>query len=255
MFSVIATAEFFFISLALGVGFFSFLCRPEETGAGFIKVVHAITGCSALIALGIHITYASSTSPQAIFLYIVMACSLLTYALHGDRKTWPMWLFYLVQNASLVWVVMIYHNMYPPFILFFLSSSLFLGVITYAMVLGHWYLVVPKLSEEPLKKAVMITGALLVVKMAGTGMGMMHFHDFFIEGSSLGAGYMFNWVMLTMRVGWGYVVIGIMSYFTWKLVCMRSIQSATGILYAMTFFVLTGELVSQYLHFEYGMLI
>ena len=69
----------------------------------------------------------------------------------------------------------------------------------------------------------------------------------------MGAGYMFNWIVLVMRLTWGYLIIGIMSYFTWKLVKMRSIQSATGILYVMTFFVFIGELISTFFFYKYGM--
>lgn len=255
MLSVAATTEFFFISLALGVGFFSFLCRPEQTGAGFLKVISAVTGVSCLIALIFHLTYASVMNPQLYCLFIAMTCSVLTYLFHRDSKTLAMWALYLIQNAALFWVVVLYHNLYPTHIFFFLSSALFLGVITYAMILGHWYLVVPKLSEAPLKKAMVIVGVLLLLKVILTAYQYHEFSHFFEQGSREGAGYLFNWVLLTMRVGWGYVVIGIMGYFTWRLVCMRSIQSATGILYAMTFFVIGAELVSQYIFFHYGFLL
>jgi len=62
-------------------------------------------------------------------------------------------------------------------------------------------------------------------------------------------------MILLMRIGWGYLIIGIMSYFAWRLIKMRSIQSATGILYVMTFFIFTGELLSGYILFKYGLFI
>ena len=66
-------------------------------------------------------------------------------------------------------------------------------------------------------------------------------------------GYMFNWIMLLMRFGWGYLIIGIMGYYIWRLTKIRSIQSATGVaLYVMTFFVFIGELIAGYYHFKYG---
>ena len=75
---------------------------------------------------------------------------------------------------------------------------------------------------------------------------------FFLEGSRLGAGYMFNWIILTMRMVWGY------HYWDHELFYMasckmRSIQSATGVLYVMTFFVFVGELISAYFFHKYGM--
>jgi hypothetical protein len=62
-------------------------------------------------------------------------------------------------------------------------------------------------------------------------------------------------MLLTMRVSFGYLVILGMSFFNWKLLKLRSIQSSTGILYAMTFFVFIGELVSTYIFFNYGLYI
>jgi hypothetical protein len=50
------------------------------------------------------------------------------------------------------------------------------------------------------------------------------------------------------------VILG-MSFFNWKLLKIRSIQSSTGILYAMTFFVFIGEMVSVYMFYNYGLFI
>jgi hypothetical protein len=121
------------------------------------------------------------------------------------------------------------------------------------MLLGHWYLVVPKLSERPLKVALIFTWLIMLLKFLLTCTALVKDVGFFLEGSRLGAGYMFNWIILAMRLAWGYLIIGIMSYFTWKLVKMRSIQSATGMLYVMTFFVFIGELISTFIFYKYGM--
>ena len=120
------------------------------------------------------------------------------------------------------------------------------------MVMGHWYLVTPKLSENPLKYALYISWVFLVVKMGWTVYGYLESPGFFTEMTTSGGGYAFNWMMLTMRIGWGYVVLGIMSIYAYRLVAMRSIQSATGMLYAMTFFVFVSELISSYMFLEYG---
>ena len=123
------------------------------------------------------------------------------------------------------------------------------------MILGHWYLVVPKLSEKPLKVAAILTWVVLAIKIISSSMTISKHFDFFEEQTSLGSGYAFNWLLLTMRVSFGYVVITGMSLFNWKLVKMRSIQSSTGILYAMTFFIFIGELISTYIFFNFGLTI
>jgi hypothetical protein len=139
--------------------------------------------------------------------------------------------------------------------LFLLSAGLLLGIITYSMLLGHWYLVVPKLSAQPLKIAAVIMWIILGIKISWSSFSLYQNYSFFEVETQLGAGYAFNWLLLLMRVSFGYVVIVGMSFFNWKLLKLRSIQSSTGILYAMTFFVFIGELVSTYMFFNYGLYI
>jgi len=145
------------------------------------------------------------------------------------------------------------HNFYQS--AFIILSSLLLGVITYSMTLGHWYLVTPHLSAAPLKRAAIITWAVLAIKMVWSTIALWQNREFFEVETMLGAGYAFNWTLLLMRVAFGYIVILGMSIFNWKLLQIRSIQSSTGILYAMTFFVFIGELVSSYLLYKYGLFI
>jgi hypothetical protein len=123
------------------------------------------------------------------------------------------------------------------------------------MILGHWYLVVPKLSAEPLKIAAIVTWIILVIKVVWSAYSLKAHYDFFEVDTQLGSGYAFNWMLLTMRVSFGYLVILGMSLFNWKLLKLRSIQSSTGILYAMTFFVFVGELVSMYMFLNHGLYI
>ena len=98
----------------------------------------------------------------------------------------------------------------------------------------------------------MILWAVMLFKVPHTTYQYFAHESFFTQGTQLGMGYVYNWIMLIMRVVWGYLIIGIMSYFSWRLIRMRSLQSATGILYVMTFFVFIGELIASFLFYEYG---
>ena len=213
MAEVLMVTESFLLSLGFGVSLFTPIANSKLTGEGFVKLATTV----ALVPL--------------LFSTIL----------------------YLVQNISLVMLLFITHNHHWETFLYFLSSTILLGIITYAMILGHYYLVVPKLTEKPLLVANVILWVILVLKIAHASYFTYDNFDFFTAGTSKGAGYTFNWLMLAMRGGWGYLVIGIMSIFNWKLVKIRSIQSATGMLYAMTFFVIIGELCAQYMYYKYGM--
>ena len=112
----------------------------------------------------------------------------------------------------------------------------------------------PKLSEEPLIYCLNIFWIVIFIRITSsvavlTSTGL----PFLEEGTLLGDGYMYNWLFVTMRYLWGYVAPLILSFFTYKLCRLRSIQSATGVLYIVEFFVIVGELISAYLMSKHGL--
>lgn len=250
--TIVHLAEFFLISLALGVGIFSNIASVELTGAGFQKLVSSICLGASFLGAIVHLFQGHPLDAQALCFYVASISLLLQRLGHGDTKTLLMWALYGVQSISFLLLLYFFSAEDLSSYLFLLSSALFLGIVTYAMVLGHYYLVVPKLSERPLKICLLLLWALMAFKASWTTVGILTHLPFFDIGTQMGGGYAFNWLMLTMRVVWGYIIILAMSIFGWKLVCLRSIQSATGIFYAMTIFVFVGELISSFLFFEYG---
>lgn len=248
-------AESFFYNLAFGLSFFTFLIPTKQTGAGLMKVMSTIAGVSLLLGVIIHLTYAPTSSVQAILSFASLLAFIFIYVLHTDEKKWSMWLMYATHTFCLAFTYIVHYNGELWAMSQMLTGALLLGNITFAMVLGHWYLVTPKLSEKPLLHAVVLSWPLLLVKSGITLIAYFQNEALFVEGTQRAGGYSFNWMMLIMRVVWGYLVIAIMSYFSWRLVKMRSIQSATGILYAQTFFILVGELVSIYFFYQYGALL
>lgn len=249
-------ADFFLLSVAWSMVLFSPIASSKLTGAGLIKLL-TNTGIGALVismviqAVSVHGMMNLDFGLKSIGLLGLIAIT----TVHNDDKSALMWVLYAILSVLFLYLIcgMVGFVLLPS--LFIISASLFLGVITYAMILGHWYLVVPKLSEAPLKIAAIITWIILATKIVWSLYSLYSHYDFFEEQTQLGAGYAFNWMLLTMRVSFGYLVILGMSYFNWKLLKLRSIQSSTGILYAMTFFVFIGELVSIYMFFNYGLYI
>lgn len=252
MANVKTIAEFFLLSLAWTMTLFSPIASSRLTGNGFIKLISNISIGSLVMALVINLVSASQFGLPIYLKLSALSALILTTLLHGDDKSSLMWLMYTIVVIALGIHVILFSPLAVN-ALFLLSSSLLLGIITYAMVLGHWYLVVPKLSERPLKIAAIITWIILGLKICFSMFATYKHFDFFEEQTSLGSGYAFNWLLLLMRVSFGYVVILGMSLFNWKLVNMRSIQSSTGILYAMTFFIFIGELVSTFIFFNFGL--
>lgn len=255
--SIKLIADFFLLSVAWSLVLFSPIASTNLTGSGLIKLLSNTAIGAVVLSLVVHFTIPGA---PVIFLglkALALVLLILTTTLHQDKKTPFMWMLYAA--LVLIFPYLLAHLqgflMQPKPTLFIFSSALLLGVITYSMLLGHWYLVVPKLSAKPLMVAAVITWVILLLKITWSGLSIYSHYDFFEEQTQMGAGYAFNWMLLTMRVSFGYLVILGMSFFNWKLLKLRSIQSSTGILYAMTFFVFIGELVSTYIYFNYGLYI
>ncbi len=248
-------AEFFLISVAWTLTLFSPIASSKLTGNGFIKLLTNVSIGSLAIALVINFISHDSLLSYALTLKMISLVALVATTLfHRDEKSLFMWILYTVIVVALGFHIILFSPIFMNAIFLF-SSALLLGIILYSMVLGHWYLVVPKLSEKPLKISAIFLWIILGSKIALSLIATYKHFDFFEQQTTLGAGYAFNWMLLTMRLAFGYVVILGMSLFNWKLVSMRSIQSSTGILYAMTFFIFVGELVSNYIFFNFGLYI
>ncbi|TDJ08192.1 MAG: hypothetical protein E2O68_02395 [Deltaproteobacteria bacterium] len=246
------TFEFFLFSLALGVGGFSILVDSKKIGGGFFRLVSHISFGALLVASFFFWGTRGSFDYRVGIFAMVLLSYLIVGRKHEDEKSAFMWINYFIQTVGMLLILFFFIKensaVFPWYHFpFFLSSSLLVGIITFSMTLGHWYLVTPKLSEKPLIICTYIIWGVLSFKVFLT---LLTFYLGFDSYS--GDGYSFNILMLLMRVIWGYVIIGVLSYFTYRLVKMRSIQSATGILYVMTFFVFIGELISIYFYFKYG---
>lgn len=254
--SIKIIADFFLLSVAWSLVLFSPIASTKLTGAGLIKLLTNTAIGSLVLSMVIQ---GISANGMLNLVFGLKALSLLGLilitTLHQDEKSPLMWIFYAVTVGLLTYLIcnLVAFQLIPT--LFIISAGLFLGIITYSMLLGHWYLVVPKLSAHPLKIAAVLTWIILLIKIIWSAYSLREHYDFFEEQTQLGAGYAFNWMLLTMRVSFGYLVILGMSLFNWKLLQLRSIQSSTGILYAMTFFVFIGELVSMYIFLNYGLYI
>lgn len=249
-------AEFFLISLGLSYTAFSPIANSQLTGNGFIRLISNVSIGALVVSLIVNLVSGGTFQSTENILKVIALISLILNTLfHKDQKTPLMWILYSIIVLVLSYHILLIAKFNPAHFVFLMGSTALLGIITYAMTLGHWYLVVPKLSERPLIIAALVTWFILLVKMIISSQAIMQNLGFFAENTSLGSGYAFNWLLLLMRTLFGYVVIFGMSLFNWKLVRMRSIQSSTGVLYAMTFFVFVGELISNYIFFNYGLLI
>jgi len=137
-------------------------------------------------------------------------------------------------------------------------SSLLLGSTLMAMILGHWYLVEPKLSIKPFMR---LTWAFILILMSRFFLilaGLLFYWKFLPKGKQFLLEKLISvegdLIFLLQRVLFGLFLPALLSYFVWNTVKIRSTQSATGILYVNLVFVLIGELIGFHLTLKTGFL-
>lgn len=245
----------FLLSLAFGTQLLAPVVNTKLTGVGFYKLGLSIVLTCLVLVFGVSYYMQPGLDQTSTACYIILILSnVVTFTLHRDHKTWIMWGLYILQVITFSFLIFHTYLPHPDWIMFFFYSSLFLGISNFAMILGHYYLVVPKLSEEPLIYCLYIFWTVLFLKLvASLAVIFTTAAPFLEEGTQLGDGYTFNWLFITMRYLWGYVAPLILSFFTFRLCKLRSIQSATGVLYIVEFFVIVGELISVYLMAKHGL--
>lgn len=247
--------HFFLLSLAFGTQLFSAFVSTKLTGVGFYKLGTSIVLTTLVLAAGTDYFMAPAPSLLEWFCYgFLILTNVITYIFHRDDKSALMWVFYVLQILTFILLTFLVFAFNPLWIMFFIMSMMLLGISNFAMILGHYYLVVPKLSVEPLIYSLYIFWTVIFLKIIfALAIIFSVGAPYLVERTELGDGYMYNWLFISMRGLWGYVAPLILSFFTFRLCRLRSTQSATGVLYIVEFFVIVGELISVYLMAKHGL--
>lgn len=131
-----------------------------------------------------------------------------------------------------------------------LSSAAVLGLTTTAMLLGHWYLIAPNLTLQPLLRlhhALFLSLAVRTAVVAGLVaflmVGLPGLEDWAMSTLLFDK---LAWLWLATRVLAGLVGAAVLTWMSYRAAA-DSTQSATGILYVATIFVFIGELTDQLL--------
>jgi protein NrfD len=132
----------------------------------------------------------------------------------------------------------------------FLTSAAMLGGTCTAMILGHWYLVIPSLQVSHLQSIVRLHIASMLARIAVVAAAVW----IAIATSNPDLGPSFRHYIMSVdgiffwqRVLFGLAGPAVLSYLTWETAKIRSTQSATGILYVDFFTVVVGEVLAKYI--------
>ena len=128
------------------------------------------------------------------------------------------------------------------------------GGVWASMVLGHWYLVTPKLAEAPLVLfARLLTGIVAVqlvlfIVWVGTGAGPAGVAGL---GALTGTWALFVWLRLIVGIAFPLIV----SWAAVQTARTRSMESATGLLYINVGTIAAGTILAAGLYFGAGLLV
>jgi hypothetical protein len=119
-----------------------------------------------------------------------------------------------------------------------LASGMLLGSAVTAMLLGHHYLTAPAMSIDRLRNLVGVLAGCLLARaaLAGAGVALVWSH-----WAALGTPQHIDGLLLGARWVVGIFGAALATLLAWRTVAIHSTQSATGILFVATIFVLFGE--------------
>jgi len=136
---------------------------------------------------------------------------------------------------------------YAGTLLSLLVGTMSVGAVSMGMVLGHWYLVTPRLPARPLREvtAFLLLALVIQVILLAPALALpVRQEPANALGMSIGQNPFF-W----MRVGGGLLFPMALAYMAWDSSGVRAMQSATGLLYLAMALVLSGEILGKGLLF------
>ena len=140
-----------------------------------------------------------------------------------------------------------------PFLLQLVCLSAAAGGALAALVLGHWYLVTPRLSIQPLVLLTRVLAAVVAFQLAlfaiwalfGGGPGQAPFE------SLTGSAALYGWLRLVVSLVFPLVLV----VMAWRTSLTRSMESATGLLYIAIAAIAAGTIGAAALYVTQGVLV
>jgi hypothetical protein len=261
-----STFFFLFSQLAVGMLWTLIFISPRVIGNSFFKFSSKTAAILMGVALGFDYLFPSplreSPFPFAFLLVSAILAGVYNRAVHIDRYGPAMVLLVLSTVAGLVaitsdslaftrlmdlggwehWVLVANH----------IAATALLGSVMLTMVFGHWYLVVPRLSIDPLK-------VLTTVYMGAIGFRVLTivltlvvlWAEQSVPPASVAAElFVRQGLFFWPRVIFGVIVPVVLGVMIRSTVRIHHTQAATGLLYLAVVTLLFGEFFSKFLLFS-----
>ena len=138
---------------------------------------------------------------------------------------------------------------YAGTLLSLLAGAASLGAVSMGMVLGHWYLVTPRLSERPLNRLTLLLLGALAVQTVLVAVNIAIPARYVPAGGEAPQVGLAQNLVFWLRLGVGLLFPLALAYMAWQSSVVRAMMSATGLLYIAMGAVLAGEVLARALLF------
>src|SRR5262245_36318076 len=261
------SSTFFFLFSQLGVGMMLTLLfiSPRSIGNSFFKFASLTAGILLAVTLGFNFLFPSPVRTNQLPVILLVISALLTAVYNrivgAEKFDAAQWLLIAatatglvsVATDSLAFTRLMTLGGWENWVLLFnhLAATALLGSVMLTMVFGHWYLVIPKLSIEPLMrltKVLMAAIGVRIVTIAAT-VTVLQFKQSIPLAAVFRELTIQQGIFFWPRVIFGVVVPVVLAIMIWSTVKLKHTQAATGLLYLAVVALLFGEFFSKFLLF------
>ena len=252
------------VELAIGGSFVMWLVdRDGKAPSGFLKLVAFVDAGAIAAALALVPTFPGGdlaaragidTGPVSAFgqalvlVTILIVIQLVTTFLPARGLRLGAGLVTSLAGIAALGVIAIARPAQNPFDPLAIAAlplgAVALGGTDGAMLLGHWYLVTPKLSPGPLRRASLTVVAAVALQIALVGI-------VWLRGDLTGTWETALSVALAIRIGVGLFMTLIVALAAWWTAGMNT-QSSTGLLYVALGTAFAGEVSARVIFFLTG---
>ena len=239
-----------------------------DVSKGFVKMGAILVLATALPALWVTATFTGVTEvadyPLDERWLLPMRAAMAVFALLCVAYSWFVWrerletakfwgLVTALAGVGTIALAAAYLRLptwgYAATLLSLLAGAASLGAVSMGMILGHWYLVTPRLPEQPLNRLTLVLLVALAVQTALVVVNLAlpaRYVPVAAENPAVGLAQN---PVFWLRLGVGLVFPLALAFMAWQSSVIRAMMSATGLLYIAMGGVLAGEVLARGLLF------
>lgn len=262
------SSTFFFLFSQLGVGMMLTLLfiSPRSIGNSFFKFASLTAAILLGVILGFNFLFPSPVRQSQLPVLFLLASAILTaiYNRVVDIDKFTAASIFLISaivtglisvaTDSLAFTQLMALGGWEKWILLVnhMAATALLGSVMLTMVFGHWYLVIPGLSIDPLKRLTKVLMGAIGIRVLTiiVSLVVLQVEKRVPLAAVLRELMVEQGIFFWPRLIFGVLVPIVLAAMIWSTVKIRHTQAATGLLYLAVVALLFGEFFSKFLLFS-----